>query len=75
MDYSVEYNSDIITLADGVAYVSRTMSAGEAALRTFFYEIIDEDRDVNIVLFNKKGSQKFYSNIVAKPDRYTSNVN
>lgn len=73
MEYSVEYGQDIITLTDGVAYVVKTNSLGrDTALRTFFYEIIDEDRDVNVVLYNKKGIQKFYGNVVNKPDRYNS---
>jgi hypothetical protein len=44
MDYSVEYSNDIITLAEGVAYISKGYSITETALRTFFYEIIDENR-------------------------------
>jgi hypothetical protein len=66
MDYSVEYNNDIITLSDGVAYLSKGYSIADAPLRTFFYEIIDENRDINIVLFNKKGNQKFFGLITAK---------
>jgi hypothetical protein len=46
----------------------------ETALRTFFYEIMDESRDINIMLFNKQGNQKFYANIVSKPDRYSQIV-
>jgi hypothetical protein len=41
VDYSVEYNKDIITLAEGVAYVSKGLSVTDTALRTFFYEIMD----------------------------------
>lgn len=41
MDYSVEYNNDTITLADGVAYVAKGYSIADAPLRTFFYEILD----------------------------------
>lgn len=29
MDYTVEYNNDIITLADGVAYFAKTVSLEE----------------------------------------------
>ena len=71
MEYSVEYGNDTITLADGVAYVSKGYSNTETALRTFFYQILDEDRDVNIGLFNRKGIQKFFANIVADSDRYS----
>jgi hypothetical protein len=44
MDYSVEFENDIITLADGVAYSSRGYSVVGTALRTFFYDIVDEGR-------------------------------
>lgn len=43
-------------------------------MRTFFYEILDEDREVNIVLYNKKGIQKFYGVVTNKPDRYIGAV-
>lgn len=71
MDYSVEYNNDTITLADGVAYIARGYSITETPLRTFFYEILDEDREINILLYNKKGNQKFFAKVVPKPDRYS----
>jgi hypothetical protein len=61
-------------LADGVAYTSREYSVVETALRTFFYEIIDESRDVNIMLYNKRGSQRFFGNIASKSNRYSGVV-
>lgn len=71
MEYSIEYGNDVVTLTDGVAYTVSTVSQGEdIPLRTFFYDILDEDRDANIVLYNKKGIQKFYGTIVNKPNRY-----
>lgn len=74
MDYAVEYYNDTVTLAEGVAYVAKGYSVRDVALRTYFYDIIDEDRDVNILLYNKKGIQKFYARVVNKPDRYTGFV-
>lgn len=70
----MEYNNDIITLAEGVAYVTKGYSITETAMRTFFYEIMDENRDINIVMFNKKGNQKFYANVVSKLDKYSEIV-
>jgi len=75
MEYSVEYGNDVVSLTDGVAYPVKTNSLGsDQSLRTFFYEIIDEDRDINIVLYNKKGNQKFLGNIANKPDRYSATI-
>lgn len=70
MDYAVQYSGDIITLTDGVAYMAKGYSIADTALRTFFYEIIDETRDINIVLFNKKGNQKFFGLITTKWEKY-----
>ncbi len=69
MDFSVEYTNDIITLADGVAYYTKTKSV-ETAIKTFFYEIVDEYNSFQIVLMNKKGNQYFYAKIVGNTDRY-----
>lgn len=57
-----------------MAYLSSGYSNAETALRTFFYEVLDEDRDINIVLYNKKGIQKFYANLANKPNRYSGFV-
>lgn len=73
MDYSVEYFNDIITLADGVAYYSKTISL-ESAIKTFFYEIVDETRSVQIALFNKKGTQNFFAKVVEKSNRYNTAI-
>lgn len=70
MEYCVEYGNDTVTLADGVAYLADGFSAPETALRTFFYEIIDEDREIGVVMYNKKGIQKFYGKIVGRDERY-----
>lgn len=74
MDYAVEYGNDIITLADGVAYSAVATSSPDVAMRTFFYEILDEDRDINIVLYNKKGIQKLYAVVLNKTERYAGQV-
>jgi hypothetical protein len=57
-----------------VAYLARGKSIPDSALRTFFYEIIDETRDINIVLFNKKGNQKFIGLITNKWQKYNGEV-
>jgi hypothetical protein len=50
--------------------MAKGYSIADTALRTFFYEIIDETRDINIVLFNKKGNQKFFGLITTKWEKY-----
>lgn len=42
----------------------------ESAIKTFFYEIVDEFNSFQIVLLNKKGSQFFLAKIVENPNRY-----
>lgn len=69
MDFSVEYLNDIITLADGVAYYTRTRSV-ETSIKTFFYEIVDDSNSLQIVLMNKKGNQYFFAKIVENSNRY-----
>lgn len=65
--YSVEYTEDPITLADGVGYhVAARIT--ESPIRTFFYEVLDETKPLEISMFNSKGTQHFYIDI--KEDTY-----
>ena len=69
--FSVEYVNDTITLADGIGYHAAGRSI-EGPLRTFFFEILDQKKNTEVMLINKKGIQKFYVDIVADTNKYNA---
>lgn len=49
-------------------------SAKESAIKNFYYELIDMKKSTEIILFNHKGSQKFYASILSNQTKLHTEI-